>query len=132
MNSFGISGRKRNQQGGFSLVEATFSIGLLSFGILSLAPLLAFGIQTSGTARQDRISAQIASTLVEEAKQGTLGSGTVYFDFQGNNCSAAQAAFVAQTTSQTLVAPTSRLAIRVLPMGSSNRARTYAVVFQAP
>jgi uncharacterized protein (TIGR02598 family) len=122
-------GRRR---GGFSLVEATFSIGLVSFGLLTLAPLLAFGLKTSRLARDDRATAQIAQTLVEEAKQGTLASGTVYLDFEGASCSSAQAVYLAQATSLPLTTTLSRLTLRVTPVGAPDRVRIYAVVFQAP
>jgi type II secretory pathway pseudopilin PulG len=72
MNSFRIRSVGKKQRGGFSLVEATFSIGLLSFGFLTLAPLLALGLKTARHARDDRATAQIAQTLIEDAKQGTL------------------------------------------------------------
>jgi len=129
-----FSGRKRRRDG-FSLVEATFSIGLLSFGLLSLAPLLALGLKTARGARDDRATAQIAQTLIQEAKQGTLPSGTVYLDIQGDTLSSSQsAAYSAQSTSQPMAGNTflTRLTLRVTPLGALDRARTYAVVYQAP
>jgi len=113
-------------------VEATFSIGLMSFGFLTLTPLLALGMKTARLARDDRASAQIAQTLIEEAKQGTLASGTVYLDGEGAACGSAQAAYSVQTTSQSLATALSRLTLRVTPVGAPDRVRTYAVVFQAP
>src|SRR5260221_10228405 len=98
MSSFRMSGEKK-RRGGFSLVEATFSIGLMSFGFLTLAPLLALGMKTARLARDDRASAQIAQTVIEEARQGTLAPGTAYLDFEGAACGSAQAAFIARTTS---------------------------------
>jgi uncharacterized protein (TIGR02598 family) len=124
----------RRQRGGFSLVEATFSIGLMSFGFLTMAPLLSVGLKTARGARDDRATAQIAQTLVQEAEQGTLPAGAVYFDSGGANCGAAQAAYTAQSTTQ-LVAGSpalTQVALRVVPLGAPERARTYAVVFQSP
>jgi uncharacterized protein (TIGR02598 family) len=132
MNSFRICYAPKRQQGGFSLVEATFSIGLLSFGFLTLAPLLALGMKTARLAQDDRATAQIAQTLIEEARQGTPPSGTVYLNLDGAVCGSAQAAYSVQATSQSLATSLSRLTLRVTPVGAPDRVRTYAVVFQAP
>ena len=132
MNTFRIRSDEKKRRGGFSLAEATFSIGLMSFGFLTLAPLLALGMKTARLARDDRASAQIAQTLIEEAKQGTLASGTVYLDGEGAACGSAQAAYSVQTTSQSLATALSRLTLRVTPVGAPDRVRIYAVVFQAP
>jgi len=122
------------QRGGFSLVEATFSIGLLSFGFLTLAPMLSLGLKSARAARDDRATAQIAETLVQEAEQGTLPAGTVYLDFEGAECGPTQAAYTAQSTSQPVAGSPAltQTAVRVTPIGAPDRARTYAVLFQAP
>jgi len=134
MNSFRINSVGKRQRGGFSLVEATLSVGLLSFGFLALAPLLAVGLKSARLAQNDRATAQIAQTLMQEAQQGTLPSGTVYLNFEGNPCNASQAAYRAQSTSQNVAGSASltRLAVHVTPVGAPDRARTYALVFQAP
>ena len=127
-------GRKR-QRGGFSLVEATFSIGLFGFGLLTLAPLLALGLKTARLARDDRGTVQIAQTLIEEARQGTLATGTVYLDIQGTPLNSAQtAAYTAQTTSQPVAGNSSltSLNLQITPVGAPGRTRIYAVVFQTP
>ena len=116
-------------------MEATFSIGLMSFGFLALAPLLALGLKTARLARDDRATAQIAQTLIEEAKQGTLASGTVYLDFEGAACGSAQAVYTVRSTSVTPYlgnASLTQMTLRVTPLGAPDRARIYAVVFQAP
>jgi uncharacterized protein (TIGR02598 family) len=125
---------KRDARGGFSLVEATLSIGLLSFGFLTLVPLMAIGLKTARVAHTNRDTAQIAQSLVEEARQGTLASGTTYLDFQGNATGATTAAYAAQSTLQAVSgnATLTRLTLRVTPVGAPDRARTYAVVFSAP
>ena len=125
----------KQQRGGFSLVEATFSIGLMSCGFLTLAPLLALGLKTARLARDDRATAQIAQTLIEEARQGTLASGTVYLDIQGTPLNSAQtAAYAAQSTSQTVVGSNSltQMKLQITPLGAPDRTRIYAVVFQTP
>jgi uncharacterized protein (TIGR02598 family) len=139
MKSFRIRLAKKKQRGGFSLVEATFSIGLLSFGFLTLAPLLALGLKTARLARDDRATAQIAQTLIEDARQGTLAPGTVYLDIQGTALSSANstqmAAYTAQSTSITPYQGSislTQMTLRVTPLGAPDRVRTYAVVYQTP
>jgi uncharacterized protein (TIGR02598 family) len=124
----------KKQRGGFSLVEVAFSIGLLSFSMLTLAPLLALGLKNSRAARNDRESAQIAQTLVQEAEQGTPVTGTVYLDFEGAASCPAQAAYTARATSIPVTgnAALTRLTLLLTPVGEPDRARIYAVVFQAP
>jgi hypothetical protein len=101
---------------------------------MTLTPLLTLGMKTARLARDDRDTAQIAQTLTEEARQGTLASGTVYLDFEGAACSSDQAVYAVQSTSQTVAGEASltRLTLRVTPLGAPDRARIYAVVFQAP
>ena len=131
MKPFSFTSGRSKKRGGFSLVEVTLSLGLLSFGFLAMAPLLAVGIKSARLARDDRASSQIAQTLIEEAKQGTLSGGPIYMDDQGNACGYAQASFSATTS--TLMAPfLSHVTIQVTPVGAPNRARTYAVVLPTP
>jgi len=134
MNFFRINSGKKRQRGGFSLVEATFSIGLMSFGFLTLAPLLALGLKSARLAQNDRATALIAQTLMQEAQQGTSVPATVYLDLQGAPCSSSQAAFTAQSTLQAVTGNTSltRMTLQVTPLGAPDRARTYALVYQAP
>jgi uncharacterized protein (TIGR02598 family) len=136
MNSFRIGSGEKKQRGGFSLVEATFSIGLLSFAFLTLAPLLTLGLKTARLARDNRAAAQIAQTLTEEARQGTLASGTVYLDIQGTALNSAQmAAYTAQSTSVTPYlgnASLTQTMLRVTPLGAPDRTRIYAVVYPTP
>ena len=109
-------------------MEASFTIGILSFSLLTLGPLLGMGMKTVRLARDDRASAQIARTLIEEAKQGTLGTNTVYLDDQGTACSPLTAAFVVQPVTQATGNSASQLTLRVTPIGAPGRARVYAVV----
>ena len=136
MKLFRFHHARKHRRGGFSLVEATFSIGLFSFGFLTLAPLMALGLKTARLARDDRATAQVAQTLIEEAEQGTLASGTVYLDIQGTVLNSSQAAaYSAQSTSVTPYqgnASLIQMTLRVTPLGAPDRVRTYAVVYQAP
>jgi hypothetical protein len=91
-------------------------------------------LKSSRLARNDRATAQIAQTLVEEAKQGTLPTGIVYLDFEGATCTmSAQAAYTAQSTEFPVAGSPAltQLQLQVTPLGAPDRARTYAVVFQA-
>jgi uncharacterized protein (TIGR02598 family) len=134
MKAFLFNHGRKKRRGGFSLVEAAFSIGLLSFGVLTLSPLLALGLKSSRLARNNRATAQIAQTLVEEAKQGTLPTGTVYFDSGGATCpTSAQAAYTVQSSSLPVAGSPAltQLKLQVTPLGAPDRARIYAVIFQA-
>jgi uncharacterized protein (TIGR02598 family) len=134
MKLFRIRSGQKMQRGGFSLVEATLSIGLLSFGFLTLTPLLSLGLKTSRVARDDRVTAQIAQTLIEEARQGTLTPGTpLYLDIQGATLSSAQtAAYIAQSTTLAIPGSLTQMKLQITPLGAPDRARTYAVVYQTP
>lgn len=111
-------------------MEATLSLGLVSFGFLVLIPLLALGLKTSRQARDNRTISQIAQTVIEEEKQGTLPSGTIYLDLQGNPTSAGQALYVVRTSSPAAAGNTmlNRVTFQITPMDAPNRVQTYAVV----
>ena len=119
-------------------MESTFSIGLFSFGILSLVPLMALGMKSARLAKDERATAQIARTLADEARQGTLalGSGTtsVSLDDQGAPLHSPEAAaYVAICTPQAIGnGSLTRLTLQITPQGARNRPRIYAVVFQTP
>jgi type II secretory pathway pseudopilin PulG len=134
MNRFLYGGRKNSARGGFSLVESTLSLGLMSFGFLTLSPLLVLGLKTASVARHERATAEVAQTLIEEAKQGMLTAGTLYLDAQGNPCPTAQAAFSTLATFQPVTGSSSltRLTLQVTPVGAPDRVRTYAIVFLPP
>jgi hypothetical protein len=92
---------------------------------------MGLGLKTSRWGRDDRLSAQIARTLAEEEKQGTLGAGPAYLDDQGAACSARSAAFVVQPVIQSAGASASQLLLQVQPVGAPERAWVYAVVLPA-
>jgi type II secretory pathway pseudopilin PulG len=126
----------RQRRSGFSLVEGVLSLGIISFGFLALAPLLVLGLGSSHLARENRATAQIAATLIEEARQGTLGAGPLYLDSASQPCGVGQAAYTALPTEQSVVAeglgPLIRLTLRITPTGMPGAARTYADVFPTP
>jgi len=118
----------RRARGGFNLVETSFTIGIFSLAMVTLAPLTGLGLRTSSSAREDRVSAQIARTLTEEERQRTLGTGPVYLDNQGEATTLLSAAYIAQPVTQAAGTAASQLALRVTPLGAPGRARIYAVV----
>jgi hypothetical protein len=121
----------RSARGGFNLVETCFTLGVVSFAFVTLAPMTGFGLRASAWAREDRLSAQIARTLTEEERQGTLGTSPVYLDAQGAASTPLNAAYIAQPVTQAAGTSASQLALRVTPVGAPGRARIYAVVLPA-
>ncbi len=122
-------------------MEAAFSVGVLSFGFLSLAPLLAVGLAGAREGRENRATAEIASTLIEQAREGTAVAGALYLDSASNPCPANQATYAVQATTTAVAAgsagsgsagPLTRLTIQVTPVGSPGAARIYADVFPTP
>jgi Tfp pilus assembly protein PilV len=125
------SPRLRNCQG-FSLVEASLSVGVLGFGVLSLAPMLGVGLTSARVARDSRISAQIAENLSDEARAGTLTTGTTYCDDQGVSCAAAGACYRIQSTQAALAGSCTRLTIQVTPIAARSRPLDYVAVLPPP
>jgi uncharacterized protein (TIGR02598 family) len=123
---------------GFSLVESVLALGIMSCGVLALAPLLTLGLNSAQVARGDRMMAQIAETMIEQAKQGTLTAGTFYLDSESNPCPAAQAAYIAQgsladfSADGSTGAPLTQLTVRVTPRALPHTVRIYADVFPTP
>lgn len=135
MKSFCIHSGNKSKSGGFSLTEVTFSIGVISFGFLSLTPLLVLGLKEARLARNERVSSQIAQGLIEQARQGTPAAGTVYLDEQGSVLpSALAAAFTAQSSSQAEAsgAALTQFTLRITPSGMPDHIRVYAVVYPTP
>jgi type II secretory pathway pseudopilin PulG len=132
--------RARAASRGFSLVETVLSIGLMSFGFLSLAPLLGVGLASSHLARANRETTQIAATLIESAKQGALTAGTATLDQQGDPCSAAQAVYTARSLLQTVTStgspaatgPLTRLTLQITAVAHPAAPRTYTALFLTP
>ncbi len=117
---------------GFSLVEASMSIGILSLGFLSLTPLLGLGLASARQSRDGELGAQIARDLAAEAREGTLAADTGYRDGEGNACTSTEARFAAQTTETALAGNCTRLTIRVTPVNAPTHPSSYAVVLPPP
>jgi Tfp pilus assembly protein PilV len=122
----------RKNRLGFSLVEAALSVGVLSFGFLSLGPILGLGLTSARQGRDSRISAQIAENLSDEARQGTSIAGTAYCDDTGAACPQAVARYRTQTTLSALAGNCTQLAVQVTPLATPNRPFHYAVVLPPP
>ena len=123
---------KSNARGGFSLVEAMLSLGLLSFGLLSMVALMEVGLRSARVAHDKRDTTQIAQTLIEEGKQGTLAHGTSYLDFEGNPVSSTSAAYTAVSTFSSVPGNLTRITLLITPVGAPTRARTFAALFSNP
>ena len=87
---------RRKKRLGFSLVEAALSVGILSFGFLSLVPLIGMGTTAAREARDNRAMSQIAETFIPDARQGTAIGGVSYLDNQENPCARAGACYQVQ------------------------------------
>jgi type II secretory pathway pseudopilin PulG len=59
------TGMQKKKESGFSLIETMFAIMVLSFGVLSLAAVLASGIAYMNSSQSDFIAQQKASEAVE-------------------------------------------------------------------
>jgi uncharacterized protein (TIGR02598 family) len=113
----------------FSLVESALSVGILSFGFLSVVPMVDLGLNSARQARDHRATAQIAETLTQEAQQGALAAGTGWFDAQENSCASANGAcYRAQTVLTPVAGNLTRLTVQVTPLATPNRSQFYAVV----
>jgi len=126
MKAFRTTSRKNRL--GFSLVEASVSLGVLSFGFLSLAPLLGLGLTSVRESRDGEMAAQIARDFAAEAREATLTPGSSYCDGEGNACTKADAVFTTQTTETALAGNCTRLTIRVTPVDAPTHSSSYAVV----
>lgn len=115
-------------------MEATLSLGILSIGALTLMPLYVLGLQIARQAQDTRDEARMAQSLIEQARQGTLSSGTTYLDLQGSSTTVSQAVYTAQSTIQPVTGSSTldRLTLKITPLSAPDRARTYAVVYSAP
>jgi len=117
---------------GFSLVETTMALGILSFAVLTLAPLLGLGLTSARQARDHQVAAQIAETLADQAQEGTLAAGTLPFDDQGEACASGSACYRASVSESDLPGNCTRTTIQVIAVNSPSRPFVYAVVLPKP
>jgi hypothetical protein len=122
--------RIRRGRKGFSLVESTLSFGIITCGIVTLAPMLEVGFKSARQTRDDITAPSIVRTLTEEARQGTLCAGTLCANDDGRTCApSAGATYNVQATVESLPGSLSRLTLQVTPVGDPKRVRLYAVVY---
>ena len=98
----GLSPYKANSKG-FSLVEVTLAVGIVSFVFLTILGLLPTGLRTFTSAIESSVGGQILQRVINEAQQtdfDTLVSVAPterYFDDQGNECVAGGAIYHVNT-----------------------------------
>jgi len=90
----------RIQSGGFTLVEVTLAIGIISFAFVTMFGLLPVGLSVSRQAMDTTIEAQIVQQMKTQALQtdfsqlGELAAADeMYFDDQGKQVDEAQALY---------------------------------------
>lgn len=96
----------RTHSGGFTLVEVTLAIGIISFAFVTMFGLLPVGLSVSRQAMDTTIEAQIVQQMKTQALQtdfsmlGELEKTTdIYFDDQGKKVEAAQGVYKASYAS---------------------------------
>lgn len=90
--------------------------------------MLGLGLSSSREARDSRISAQIAKVFSDQAREGTLTAGTIYYDAQGAACPRTGACYQVRTVLAPMADNCTRLTIQVAPIANPNRPLDYAVV----
>lgn len=126
------SGRRSRRRGftraGFSLVEVTMAIGIVAFAFIALFGMLPTGLTTFRQAIDTSVGSQIAQRVINEAQQtdfttltasgtntgSSFDQSTRYFDDQGNEVTATNAATQAIYQVNTRITPAT-----VVPAGAS-------------
>jgi len=74
---------RKEKANGFSLVEVTLAIGIISFGLISILSLLPVGLQSFQSSMERTVSAQVVQAIMAEAKQKdfTNLSGAVTYQY---------------------------------------------------
>jgi hypothetical protein len=67
---------KKHLPTGFSLVEVTLAMGLLTFVLAGLVGLLASGLQTSKASSEDVTAAHFAAAVIEQRRSAPLSTAT--------------------------------------------------------
>ncbi|NJK90512.1 MAG: Verru_Chthon cassette protein B [Blastochloris sp.] len=137
LNSF-----SRQQRRGFSLIEVTMSLGIISIGMMALVAMLPLGLKAFKSSVDMTLQAQIAQSILNQAQQikfSNLGDldGTFYFDAEGallpNKTGAAFETEVAFPETRTRVPsnngreelePLTTISITIKPMTSPERSKT--------
>ena len=99
---------------GFSLVEVTIALGLVSFGVLSVIGLLPSGLSTLRQAMDQTVEAQIVQGIASRSVVANFTNltGVSYFNEEGQSVSqVADARYTATVTTNACVYPGSTNAV---------------------
>lgn len=103
---FGLTGRlrSRNSGGGFSLVEVTIALGLVSFVAVSVIGLLPTGLSVMRNAMDQTVEAQIVRSISGQSQVANFTNltqgGPSYFDHEGQLLSSGEGARYTVTLSR--------------------------------
>jgi uncharacterized protein (TIGR02598 family) len=122
---------------GFSLVEVTIAMGIVSFALISLIGLLSVGIFTGKESTEDTRLAAVSKYVMTESQRmpfNNLGNTSYYFDFDGNTLSNSNGAYFRCTVSTralgNVLTNVSTNLIGVTASFVSPRGKTNALYFQ--
>lgn len=100
---------------GFSLVEVTLAIGIVSFALLAVMGLLPVGLKSVKNAAEQAAAANVVNSAAEALRQAQGSNGTYSFTFLGSSSTLSPTTY--QWTNLTLEGfedpPTRRLSLRV-------------------
>lgn len=94
---------QRTRTAGFSLVEVTMAIGIVSFAFLTTLGLIPTGLKTFRSAIDTSVGGQIFQRVINEVQQTDFDTlvasvpGVRFFDDQGNECIADKAIYHVNT-----------------------------------
>lgn len=77
---------QHRRAGGFSLVEVTLALGLVSFALVSTLGLLPTGLSTLRSSMNQTVEAQILQSIANRsiiASYGNVDTNTLYYDDEG-------------------------------------------------
>jgi uncharacterized protein (TIGR02598 family) len=97
---FGGSSR-RSWRGGFSLVEVTIAMGLVSFAVLAILGVFPVGLSSLRQSMNQTVEAQILRSISGQsvvANFTTLATNGIYFDNDGQLCDAGKAFYTVNVT----------------------------------
>ena len=122
--------KARKRRAAFSLVEVTFSIGIVAFGFVTTLGLLPTGLTTFRRAMDASIGSQIAQHVINDAQQtdfGLLTSGPQslrYFDDEGKEVIPTNPANVTPSEKQKITYWVNTQIVSATPVPTSTVANT--------
>ena len=82
-----VKAREHGRVGGFSLIEVTIALGLITFAVVAVLGVLPTGLTSLRRAMDQTVEAQIVQTVGAQAVTGEFASvetgGPLYFDEEG-------------------------------------------------